>query len=106
MAMTMHLWKSLKVMIVQKDDSPGKTLHHPVQVLQQVHDRKINTEAQQDQQMQEILIMKGDKIQLTQKMFNSQKQDMKVRSKLKEEQLSINKQQLSLTKQDIEVRAK
>jgi membrane-associated HD superfamily phosphohydrolase len=56
-----------------------------VQMLQQVHDRKINTEAQQDQQMQEILIMKGDTIQLTQKMFNSQKQDMKVRSKLKEE---------------------
>jgi hypothetical protein len=77
-----------------------------VQVLQQIHDRKINTEAQQDQQMHEILIMKEDKIQLTQKMFDLHKQDMEVRSKLKEEQLSINKQQLSLTKQDIEVRAK
>jgi hypothetical protein len=75
-------------------------------VIQQIHDRKINTEAQQDQQMQEVMIMKGDKIQLTQKMFDLQKQDMEVRSKLKEEQLIINKQQLSLTKQDIEVRAK
>jgi hypothetical protein len=56
-----------------------------------MHDRKINTEAQQDQQMQEVLIMKGGKIQLTQKKFNLQKQDMEVQSKLKEEQLSINK---------------
>jgi hypothetical protein len=76
------------------------------QVLQQIHDRKINTEGMQDQQVEEILIMKGDKIQLTQKMFDLHKQDMEVRSKLKEEQLSIHKQQLSLTKQDIEVRAK
>jgi hypothetical protein len=75
-------------------------------VLQQIHDRKINTEGMQDQQVEEILIMKGDKIQLTQKMFDLHKQDMEVRSKLKEEQLSIHKQQLSLTKQDIEVRAK
>jgi hypothetical protein len=50
--------------------------------------------------------MKGGKIQLTQKMFDLQKQDMEVRSKFKEEQLNINKYQLSLTKQDIEVRAK
>jgi hypothetical protein len=77
-----------------------------VQVLQQIHDRKINTEGKEDQQMQEILNMTGDKIQLTQKMFDLHKQDMEVRSKLKEEQLSINKHQLSLTKQDIEVRAK
>jgi hypothetical protein len=39
-------------------------------------------------------------------MFDLQKQDMEVRIKLKEEQLSINKQQLSLTKQDIEVGVK
>ncbi|KAK3119991.1 hypothetical protein QOZ80_9AG0679130 [Eleusine coracana subsp. coracana] len=77
-----------------------------VEVLQQMHDRNKNTEEKQEQQMQEILNMKGDKIQLTQKMFELQKQDMEVRSKLKEEQLSINKEQLSLTKQDIEVRAK
>jgi hypothetical protein len=31
--------------------------------------------------------MKGDKIQLTQKMFDLHEQDMEVRSKLKEEQL-------------------
>jgi hypothetical protein len=36
-----------------------------VQVLQQIHDRKINTEGKQNQQMLEILNMKGDKIQLT-----------------------------------------
>jgi hypothetical protein len=69
-------------------------------VLQQIHDRKINTEGKHDQQMEDILIMKGDKIQLTQKMFDLHRQDMEVRSKLKEEQLSIHKQQLSLTKQD------
>jgi hypothetical protein len=41
-----------------------------VQVLQQIHDGKINMEGKQDEQMQEILNMKGDKIQLTQKMFD------------------------------------
>jgi hypothetical protein len=107
-AMIMQQWKGLKVVTVQKDDGQRKTLHHlaAVQVLQQIHDRKIDTEGKQDQQMQEILIMKGDKIQLTQKMFDLHKQDIEVMSKLKEEQLSIHKQQLSLTKQDIEVRDK
>jgi hypothetical protein len=109
MTMTMLLWKGLKVVIVQKDDGSGKTLHHLApryKCCSKIHDRKINTEGKEDQQMQEILNMKGDKIQLTQKMFDLHKQDMEVRRKLKKEQLSINKHQLSLTKQDIKVMAK
>jgi hypothetical protein len=68
MAMTMHLWKGLKVVTVQKDDGSGKTLHHLApryKCYNKIHDRKINTEGKEDQQMQEILNMKGDKIQLT-----------------------------------------
>lgn len=68
-------------------------------MLQQIHDRNKTAEEKQDQQMQEIMSMKGDKIHLSQKMFDLQKQYMECRSKLKEEQLR-------LTKQDLEVRAR
>lgn len=70
-----------------------------VEVLQQMHERSEKTEQKQDQQMQEILTLKGNKMRLTEKMFDLQKHEMEVRNKLKEEQLS-------LTKQDIEARAK
>ncbi|KAL6647726.1 hypothetical protein ACP70R_015163 [Stipagrostis hirtigluma subsp. patula] len=80
-----------------KEDTGSSTA--AIEVLQQMHDRNINAEGKQDQQMQEILNMKADKIQLSQKMFELQKQDIENRSKLKQEQLS-------LTKQDLEVRSK
>lgn len=70
-----------------------------VEVLQQINERNKVSEGKQDEQMQEILNMKGNKVELTQKMYELQKHDVEVRSKYKEEQLS-------LTKQDIEVRAK
>ncbi|ONL97015.1 hypothetical protein ZEAMMB73_Zm00001d028772 [Zea mays] len=69
------------------------------EVLQQMQERNEKTEEKQEQQMQEILTLKGNKMRLIEKMFDLQKHEMEVRSKLKEEQLS-------LTKQDIEARAK
>lgn len=47
-----------------------------MEVLQQIHDRNKNAEGKQEQQMQEILSMKGEKIQMTQKIYELQKQDM------------------------------
>jgi hypothetical protein len=70
-----------------------------VEVLQQIHQKNELTEVKQDAQMQEILSLKGDKMKLTQQMFDLHKHDIEVRNKYKEEQLN-------LTKQDIEVRAK
>lgn len=64
-----------------------------------MQERNEKTEERQEQQMQEILTLKGNKMRLIEKMFDLQKHKMEVRSKLKEEQLS-------LTKQDIEARAK
>jgi len=80
-----------------KEDSASS--HAAVEVLQQIHQRNELTEVKQDAQMQEILTLKGDKMKITQQMFDLQKHEFQVRSKHKEEQLS-------LTKQDIEVRAK
>jgi hypothetical protein len=64
-----------------------------------MQERNEKTEEKQDEQMQEILTLKGNKMRLTEKMFDLQKHEMEVKNKLKEEQLS-------LTKQDIEARAK
>ncbi|KAJ1259978.1 hypothetical protein BS78_10G196900 [Paspalum vaginatum] len=70
-----------------------------VEVLQQLNDRNEKSEVKQEQQMEEILILKGNKMKLGEKMYDLHKHDMEVRTKLKEEQLS-------LTKKDIEVREK
>jgi hypothetical protein len=53
MAMTMHLWKSLKVMIVQKDDSPGKTLHHPANARDPDNEGGYNSAYSKDVQLAE-----------------------------------------------------
>jgi len=70
-----------------------------VEVLQQLNDRNEKSEVKQEQQMEEILLLKGNKMKLGEKMYDLHKHDMEVRTKLKEEQLS-------LTKKDIEVREK
>jgi len=70
-----------------------------VEVLQRLNERNEKSEVKQDQQMEEILNLKGNKMKLGEKMYDLHKQDMEVRTKLKEEQLS-------LTKKDIEVREK
>lgn len=80
-----------------KEDTASSSV--AVEVLQQMQERNEKTEERQEQQMQEILTLKGNKMRLIEKMFDLQKHEMEVRSKLKEEQLS-------LTKQDIEARAK
>ncbi|WVZ92516.1 hypothetical protein U9M48_038573 [Paspalum notatum var. saurae] len=70
-----------------------------VEVLQQLNDRNEKSEVKQEQQMEEILTLKSNKMKLGEKMYDLHKHDMEVRTKLKEEQLS-------LSKKDIEVREK
>jgi hypothetical protein len=69
-----------------------------VEVLQQLNERNEKSEVKQEKQMEEILNLKGNKMKLGEKMYDLHRQDMEVRTKLKEEQ--------SLTKKDIEVREK
>ena len=48
-----------------------------------MQERNEKTEEKQDEQMQEILTLKGNKMRLTEKMFDLQKHEMEVKSKLK-----------------------
>ncbi|KAG8060828.1 hypothetical protein GUJ93_ZPchr0002g23484 [Zizania palustris] len=81
----MHCWKLLRNEAKWND--------------KQLNDRNEKSEVKQEQQMEKILILKGNKMKLGEKMYDLHKHDMEVRTKLKEEQLS-------LTKKHIEVREK
>ena len=77
-----------------------------VEVLQKIHERNGKTEEKQEEQMQAILSMKGDKMKLSEKLFELQKEDMEKRKEDMEKRSKLKEEQLILKKQDIEVRAK